>query len=109
MERFLIRDLDLVRVNLRATSHAMTEDVWSSVETDGGRTRFGFDILLRPSRASRRSVTPSPRVDRAKLCKEIFSIRISAGEILRSGDVLSARKVDSNPGELATVIHCQDW
>jgi hypothetical protein len=60
---------------------------------EGGLAKAGFDIdmLLRPSSASLRSVTPTPLVDLAKLCKETFSMCIRAGEILRRGEMPSPR------------------
>ena len=70
-----------------------TPDVWSSVEMDGTRpARFGFDMLLRPSRASRRSVTPTARAERARLCIERFSACISVGATLTRGERLSLEK-----------------
>lgn len=46
-------------------------------------TRAGFDIEERPSSASRRSVTPTPRVERVRLWSDMFSMCISAGASLR--------------------------
>lgn len=49
------------------------------------------DAPLRPCNASRRSLTPTPRVERARLCNDIFEICIRPGEILSTGLRLSAR------------------
>ena len=57
-------------------------EVWrSKVFTDGGRgvTRDGFDMLLRPSRASRRSDTPTPRLNFPRLWRERLSMFIRVG------------------------------
>ena len=103
----LDRDLDLVRVNLSPRSPLNTEDVWSSVEIDGGPARLGFD-MLRPSNASRRSVTPRPLVERTRLCSEIFSICMSAGEIFRRGDMPS-RRAESRPEAFSTGTRSLKW
>ena len=59
--------LDLVGASLWNPSVVCAIEVWSSVETEGALlTRAGLDIEERPSRASRRSVTPTPRVERAR-------------------------------------------
>lgn len=55
--------------------------------------KFGFETLLRPSRASLKSVTPTPRVERARLCNDILSIFIKVGATLMSGERPSPRKV----------------
>ena len=95
-ESFLDLDLDLVWVSLSVGSAPpMKDDAWSRVETEGGRASAGLDMLLRPSKASLRSVTPNPRVDRVRLCNEAFSMCIRAGDILRSGEIPSPRKVVS--------------
>lgn len=95
-ERFFVLDLDRVCVNRRLwASPLANDDAWSSVETEGGRVKAGFDIPLRPSRASRRSVTPSPRVDLARLCIDKFSMCINAGDILSRGETPSPRNVCS--------------
>jgi len=60
--------------------------------------------MLRPSKASRRSVTPSPLVERTRLCRDIFSICMSAGEIFRRGDMPSERRTESRPGAFSTEI-----
>jgi hypothetical protein len=102
VEAFFTLDRDRVRVSLSAKSPVKTEDVWScEVEMDGDPARLGFD-MLRPSRASRRSVTPSPLVERTRLCSEIFSICMSAGEIFRRGDMPSERRTQSTPGAFST-------
>ena len=53
----------------------------SRVLTDAGRgaTRAGFDMLLRPSSASRRSVTPTPRLNFPRLWRERLSMFIKVG------------------------------
>lgn len=71
------------------------DGVCSSVEIEGGRVNAGFDMLLRPSSAPLRSATPTPLAERARLCCEMFSICIRAGEILRSGAIPSPRTVFS--------------
>ena len=76
-------------------SPPMKDDAWSSVEIEGGRTSAGLDMLLRPSSASLRSVTPNSRVDRVKLCNEAFSMCIRAGDIFRRGESPSPRKLVS--------------
>lgn len=62
-------------------------DVWSNVDSDAAVfVRLGLDRLLRPSNASRRSVTPTPLVDRARLAREMFSICMSAGATRTRGE-----------------------
>ena len=53
----------------------------SKVFTDDGRgaTRAGFDMLLRPSSASRSSVTPTPRLNLPRLWRERLSMFIKVG------------------------------
>ena len=48
-----------------------------------------LDMLPRPSNASLKSPTPTPRVVRAILAKDLLSICINAGDILRKGVVPS--------------------
>jgi hypothetical protein len=67
------------------------DEVCSRVETEGVFASAGFDMLLRPSRASLRSVTPTPRVERARLCRETLSMCIIAGDILSKGEIPSPR------------------
>jgi hypothetical protein len=80
------------------------DEAWSSVESDGGFTSAGLDMLLRPSSASRKSVTPIPRVGRVKLCSETFSMCIKAGEIFKSGEMPSPRMVESNVAGRSTAV-----
>lgn len=87
--------LDRVCVRRMGSPPMCNGDARSRVETEGGRTRAGLDILLRPSNASLRSVTPRPLVDLAKLCSDMFSMCIKAGEILSRGETPSPRKVAS--------------
>lgn len=91
-ECFLVRDLDRVCESLRL-SIPVLDGACSRVDIEGGLASAGFDIdiLLRPSSASLRSVTPTPLTDLAKLCKEMFSMCIRAGEILRRGEMPSPR------------------
>lgn len=58
-----------------------TEVERSKVLTEGGRgaTKAGFDMLLRPSSASRRSVTPTPRLNFPRLWRERLSMFIKVG------------------------------
>lgn len=85
---------DFVGVSLRCGSGCATEEVWSKVEIDGARLeRFGFEMLLRPSSASRSSLTPTPRVERARLWRDIFSICMRAGATLMRGDRASRPRV----------------
>jgi len=53
----------------------------SKVFTDAGRgaTRAGFDMLLRPSSAPRRSATPTPRLNFPRLWRERLSMFIKVG------------------------------
>jgi hypothetical protein len=105
-ERFLLRVLDRVCVSLR-WSIPVLDGACSRVEIEGGLVSAGFDIdmLLRPSSASLRSVTPTPLVDLAKLCKEMFSMCIRAGEILRRGEIPSPRAELSYVEDFSTAIH----
>ena len=93
--RFLDLVLDRVWVSLRNASPPVIDDAWSSVEIEGGLVKAGLDMLLRPSKASRRSVTPSPLVERAKLWSETFSMCMRAGDILSSGEMPSPLIVES--------------
>jgi hypothetical protein len=103
MVRFLVLDLDRVCVSLLASdSPPMVDGVWSSVEIEGRLAKAGFDMLLRPSSASLSSVTPTPLVERAKLCREIFSMCIKAGDIFRRGDIPSPRTLVSNAAGRST-------
>ena len=85
----------------------MLDGACSRVETEDGLVSAGFeiDMLLRPSNASLRSVTPTPRVDLARLCKEMFSICIRAGEILRRGEIPSPRVELSYVGDFSTAMY----
>jgi len=56
-----------------------------------GSPGFEEALGLRPSSASRRSVTPT--APRERLCKDILSICMRAGDIFSSGDKPSARVV----------------
>ena len=58
-----------------------TEVGGSKVFTDAGRgaTRAGFDMLLRPSSAPRRSATPTPRLNFPRLWRERLSMFIKVG------------------------------
>ena len=105
-DRFLLRGLDRVCVSLR-WSIPVLDGACSRVEIEGGLVSAGFDIdiLLRPSKASLRSVTPTPLVDLAKLCREIFSMCIKAGEILRRGEIPSPRAELSYVGDFSTAIY----
>jgi hypothetical protein len=83
-------DLDGVRASpVETVSLPVIHDPRSNVEIDAGLARAGLDLPLRPSRASLRSVTPTPRVDLAKLWREMFSPCIKAGDILRRGETPS--------------------
>jgi len=108
-ERLLLRVLDRVCVTLKLSTPVL-DGACSRVEIEGGLASAGFDIdiLLRPSSASLRSVTPTPLVDFAKLCKEIFSMCMRAGEILRRGEMLSPRAKFADAGNFSTAIynHC---
>lgn len=87
-------DLDLGRAWLPlddGCSDGMKDEAWSRVEMEDGLASAVLDMLLRPSRASLRSVTPTLLVDRAKLWSEMFSMCINAGDILRRGDTPSPR------------------
>jgi len=74
-------------VPLLRTLGALWMDSWfavagrSKVLTDAGRgaTKAGFDMLLRPSSASRRSVTPTPRLNFPRLWRERLSMFIKVG------------------------------
>jgi hypothetical protein len=105
-ERFLFRVLDRVCVSLKLSTPVL-DGACSRVETEGGLVRAGFDsdILLRPSNASLRSVTPTPLVDLDKLCKEMFSMCIRAGEILRRGEMPSPRAELSYVDDFSTAVH----
>jgi hypothetical protein len=87
------RFLDLDRLRVGFASPPNWDEEWSRVEMDGAAINAGFDTLLRPSRASLSSVTPTPLVDRAKLWRERFSMCINAGDIFRRGEILSPRNV----------------
>ena len=89
--------LEGVRLSGAIASPPVIVEARSKVDTmEDGRPRLGLDIAARPSRASRRSITPSPRMGRdCRLCIDMLSICISAGEILRRGDRLSPRMVGS--------------
>jgi hypothetical protein len=100
--RFLGRDLDRVWASRRLFSPLRMEEVWSRVDIEGGRAKAGFDMLLLPSKASRRSVTPRPRVERDKLWSDMLFICIRAGEILRSGETPSPPTVASKPDSRST-------
>lgn len=68
-------------------------EVCSRVDIDAAASRrFGFDRLLRPSKASRRSVTPTPRADRATLVREKFSICMN-GDTLVNGERASPLRI----------------
>jgi len=58
-----------------------TEVLRSKVLTDDGRgvTKAGFDMLLRPSSASRRSDTPTPRLNFPRLWRDRLSMFIRVG------------------------------
>lgn len=77
-------------LSLELKSVPVTEGC-SKVEIEGALPRVRFDMLPFPSKASRRSVTPTPRDDRAKLASDMFSICIRAGEIFSSGEIPSPR------------------
>lgn len=92
--RFDFRDGDKLR-GVRKSPPVMVE-ARSKVETkDDALQRLGLDIAARPSRASRRSVTPRPRVPLDRLCIDMFSFFISAGDILSRGDTVSGRPPES--------------
>jgi len=59
------------------------------VEIEGGCAIAELDVLLLPSKASRRSVTPNPHVKRARLWSGILFICIRAGEILDHTSLVS--------------------
>lgn len=84
----------------------MLDGACSRVEIEGGLVSAGLDIdiLLRPSSASLRSVTPTPLVDLAKLCKEMFSMCIRAGDILRRGEMPSPRAEFSYEADFSTAM-----
>lgn len=85
-------DLERASVSLfENRSLAPIDEVWSSVEIDGALASAGLDMLLRPSRASLRSVTPTPCVERARLCKDTLSMCIIAGDSLSKGEIPSPR------------------
>lgn len=85
---FLCWGRDRTGVNFRDSP--CVADVCSKVDIEPAVSRrFGFDILLRPSSASRRSVTPTPRVERARLARERFSMCMNAGETLTRGESAS--------------------
>jgi hypothetical protein len=109
-ERFLVRVLDRVCVSLRL-SIPVFDGACSRVETEGGLASAGFDndILLRPSSASLRSVTPTLLADLDKLCREMFSMCIRAGEILRRGEMPSPRTVFSYADDFSTAIHSSGY
>lgn len=90
---FLLLDLD--RVCVSRSPPVIDDDALSSVEMEAGRASAELDMLLLPSRASLRSVTPTPRVGRVRLWRDMFSICIKAGDIFRSGETPSPRNVAS--------------
>lgn len=103
--RFWFLDLDLERVSVSLRIPPSTvEEACSKVDIEAGRASTGFDILLRPSRAPLRSATPTPRVERARLCCEMFSLCMRAGEILRRGASPSPRSVLSNEDDRSTAV-----
>lgn len=85
--RFL--GLDRLRVNPSGLERRSREGEHSRVDTEGRLTRAGLDAPARPSSASRKSVTPTPRTDRVRLCNERFSIAIRAGDNFNNGEPLS--------------------
>jgi hypothetical protein len=70
----------------RRASSGSIDETRSEVSTLGARPASAvLDMLLRPESASRRSVTPTPRLAWFREARERFSMCISAGAILTIG------------------------
>ena len=83
--------LDLVGLNLVVEGSTYV-GAWSNVDKEGALfAKAGLDMLPLPSRASRRSVTPTPRDERDRLCNDRFSICIKDGASLKCGEIPSRR------------------
>jgi hypothetical protein len=78
--------LERLLVNPSGLDRRSREGEHSRVDTEGRLTRAGLDAPARPSSASRKSVTPTPRTDRVRLCSERFSIAIRAGDNFNNGE-----------------------
>jgi hypothetical protein len=95
--------LERTGVSLRPS--ACVAEVWSRVDIDAAVSRrFEFDMLFRPSNASRRSVTPTPRVERARLARDKLSICINAVGTLTRGARPSARLMSKSVAFASTAI-----